>query len=88
MGIPIPYDRCSECYFDPLFREKRDCPLPCKGGYYVSRDIRLAFEDGVVDTYIKQGLKIKAIKEYRDKMGIGLKEAKEFVDKRCLELGC
>jgi ribosomal protein L7/L12 len=37
--------------------------------------------DDEVKTFIAQGNKIKAIKRYREITGVGLKEAKEYIDK-------
>lgn len=43
--------------------------------------------DGDVDRLLQLGMKIEAIKIYRTVHGVGLKEAKEAVERRRMELG-
>lgn len=40
-----------------------------------------------IDEFLRAGNKIRAIKHYREKTGMGLRESKEVIDKRLITMG-
>lgn len=62
------------------------CPPSFYLGPYGHPGVTISFETrDVMDSYIKSEQKIYAIKVLREASGLGLKEAKEVVDKMVLE---